>query len=503
MFEAAELGRKVSKATYNKKDPELRTALLDVQFKLRELPFQVIIIVSGVEGAGKGEVVNELNRWLDSRGMQTHAFWDESDEERERPRFWRFWRRLPPKSTIGVLFGSWYTAPIIDMALGRTSQAEFESEMDRIGEFERLLSNDGALIIKFWFHLSKKVQQKRLKQDEKNGKGSPLLKEFAKSYNRFKTVSEMAIRATDSGYSPWHIVEAEDRRYRNLAFGETLLNAIERRLEGATTAGPDPRVREENSFIAEIPEASITVLDHVDLTQKLTRKEYRERLEAAQRRLRGLAWQARKAIINTVAVFEGWDAAGKGGAIRRVTGAIDARLYRVISVAAPTDEENAQHYLWRFWRQLPRAGYFTIYDRSWYGRVLVERVENFCTHQEWSRAYQEINHFEQQLAANNTVVLKFWLHISQEEQLARFKEREKIAWKQYKLTEEDWRNRDRWDAYKHAVNDMVARTSTTYAPWTLVPGNDKWLSRVTIVETFCEQLAAALHERGMDTPKID
>ncbi len=161
MFEAAELGRTVSKAVYNKKDPELRTALLDAQFKLRELPFPVIIIVSGVEGAGKGEVVNELNRWFDTRGVQTHVFWGESDEEHERPRFWRFWRKLPPKSTIGVLFGSWYTTPIIDRVFGKRTKAEFESELDRISEFERLLSNDGALIIKFWFHLTKKAPQTR------------------------------------------------------------------------------------------------------------------------------------------------------------------------------------------------------------------------------------------------------------------------------------------------------------------------------------------------------
>lgn len=496
MFEAAELGRKVSKAVYNKKDPELRTALLDAQFKLRELPFPVIIIVSGVEGAGKGEVVNELNRWFDTRGVQTHAFWDESDEERERPRFWRFWRKLPPKSTIGVLFGSWYTDPIVKRVFNKMSQAEFESELDRIGEFERLLSNDGALIIKFWFHLSKKDQQKRLKKDQKEGKGSPILKQYAKSYNRFKAVSEMAIRATDSGYSPWHIVESSNRRYRNLAVGETLMDAIQRRLASSPTGDDDAATRTGNSFIAEIPEASITVLDHVDLQQKLSRREYDERLNAAQNRLRGLAWNAHKAGINTVAVFEGWDAAGKGGAIRRITGAIDARLYRVISVAAPTDEENAQHYLWRFWRQLPRAGYFTVYDRSWYGRVLVERVEKFCTHQEWGRAYQEINSFEQQLAENGTIVLKFWVHISQEEQLRRFKERQKIPWKQYKLTEEDWRNRERWDAYKHAVNDMVARTSTAYAPWTLVPGNDKWFARVNILETFCDRLESELKKNS-------
>ena len=490
MFEVAELGRTVSKETYAEKEPILRTALLDAQRRLRELPFPVIIIVSGVEGAGKGEVVNELNRWFDTRGVQTHAFWDESDEELERPKFWRFWRKLPPKSTVGVMFGSWYTESIIERVFRNRSRAEFERELDQISEFEQLLTNDGALIVKFWFHLTKKTQQKRLKQDRKNGKGSPLLKAYSKSYERFRSISELAIRGTDSGFSPWHIIESKDRRYRNLAVGETLLSAIQRRLDTPNPAIPptDP----DDSLVTDIPEASLTLLDKLDLGTKLTHSAYDHRLTEAQNRLRALAWRAHKAGINAVCVFEGWDAAGKGGAIRRLTGAIDARLYRVISIAAPTEEEQAQHYLWRFWRQLPRAGYCTIYDRSWYGRVLVERVEGFCDHHEWSRAYPEINHFEQQLSDDGTVVLKFWLHISPEEQLRRFEERKRIPWKQHKITDEDWRNRDRWDKYKHAVNDMVARTSTSYAPWTLVPANDKWFARVNVVETVCERLEAAL-----------
>ncbi len=490
MFEAAELGRTVSKKTYAEKEPILRTALLEAQQRLRKLPFPVIIIVSGVEGAGKGEVVNELNRWFDTRGVQTHAFWDESDEELERPKFWRFWRKLPPKSTIGIMFGSWYTESIIERVFRNLSRAEFESELDRICEFERLLSNDGALIVKFWFHMTKKTQQKRLKQDRKNGKPSPLLKVFSKNYARFRSVSELAIRATDTGFSPWHIIESEDRRYRNLAVGETLLSAIRRRLDA-----PNPTVplsQPDDSLVTDIPEASATLLDKLDLTPELSRSDYEDRLSAAQNRLRTLAWQAYKAQINTVCVFEGWDAAGKGGAIRRITGAIDARLYRVISIAAPTEEEQAQHYLWRFWRQLPRAGYCTIYDRSWYGRVLVERVEGFSAHHEWSRAYAEINDFEQQLTDTGTVLLKFWLHISPEKQLQRFEERKRTPWKQHKITDEDWRNRDRWDQYKHAVNDMVARTSTSYAPWVLVPANDKWFARVHVVETCCDQLEAAL-----------
>ena len=312
--------------------------------------------------------------------------------------------------------------------------------MEQNSEFERLLTDDGVLIVKFWFHLSGKTQQKRLKADRKDGKSSSLLKAYAKNYQRFRSVSELAIRATDSGYSPWHIIESEDRRYRNLAVGETLLKEIQRRL--GSTRPTTSRAAPEGSMVAEIPEAVVTLLDQLDLGVELTREDYVGRLAAAQNRLRTLSWRAYEAGVNTVCVFEGWDAAGKGGAIRRITAAIDARLYRVISIAAPSEEERAQHYLWRFWRQLPRAGYCTIYVRSWYGRVLVERVEGFCQNHEWSRAYHEINDFEQQLVEDGTVVLKFWLHISPEEQLRRFEERQQTPWKQHKITDADWRNRD-------------------------------------------------------------
>ena len=191
-------------------------------------------------------------------------------------------------------------------------------------------------------------------------------------------------------------------------------------------------------------------------------------------------------------VFEGNDAAGKGGAIRRVTGALDARSYHSVPVAAPTEEERAQPYMWRFWRQIPRHGRFTIFDRSWYGRVLVERVEGFCSENDWMRAYTEINDFEQQLARQNVAVVKFWLAISKQEQLRRFKAREKIAFKQFKITEEDWRNRKKWDAYEQAVCDMVDRTSTLIAPWTLVEANNKYHARIKVLKTVCQATEAAL-----------
>jgi len=218
-------------------------------------------------------------------------------------------------------------------------------------------------------------------------------------------------------------------------------------------------------------------------------------LKTYQGKLHQLAWAAYQKKVSTVIVYEGWDAAGKGGEIRRMTQAMDARLYRVISIAAPTDEEFAHHYLWRFWRHIPRAGRVTIYDRSWYGRVLVERVEKFAAEEEWKRAYLEINDFEEQLAQHDTVLIKFWVHISKEEQLKRFKARELVPYKQYKLTEEDWRNRDKWDAYCDAIDDMVARTSTDFAPWTLIAGNDKQFGRIQAIQTVCDRLEAALEKK--------
>jgi polyphosphate kinase 2 (PPK2 family) len=196
------------------------------------------------------------------------------------------------------------------------------------------------------------------------------------------------------------------------------------------------------------------------------------------------------------------DAGGKGGAIRRITNAIDARLYQTIPIAAPTDEEKDHHYLWRFWRHIPRSGRVTVYDRSWYGRVLVERVEGFATEAEWKRAYLEINEFEEQLVESGIILFKFWMHIGQDEQLRRFKAREEVPYKQHKITDEDWRNREKWDQYKAAVNEMVIRTSTEYAPWELIPGNDKPYARIAVLQTICGGLRKALAEEpGKKTPK--
>ena len=499
MFEAAELGRKVAKEDYEKQLPELRSGLLETQLELRKATVPVILVFSGADGAGKSETVQRLYEWLDPRGLETSAFGAPSDEERERPGYWRFWRTLPARGRIGMYLTSWYTDPLIKRAYGKLRPADLDEELSRIAFFEQMLVDDGVLLLKFWLHLSKKAQKKRLQtlagNKETSWRVSPLEWKHYKLYGRFIKASEQALRRTDTAHAPWFLIEAEDLHYRELMVGRILIEAMRRRLAGngrGDGAAAAPRLPSHTPAPPPVPKASVTVLDHVDLSQRLKGGAYRRKLLRLQGRLNGLARAAAEKKVSSVVVLEGWDAAGKGGSIRRLTEAMDPRLYRVIPVAAPTDEEKAHHYLWRFWRHLPRAGRVTIYDRSWYGRVLVERVEGFAKEAEWMRAYPEINAFEEQLAEAGIVITKLWIHISPEEQLRRFQHRKQTLYKRHKITDEDWRNREKWGAYHAVVNDMVVRTSTRHAPWTLVAGNDKKVARIQILETFCRRLARAL-----------
>ena len=491
MFESAELGHKIDKATYDKEVPKLREELLNAQFDLaQKARFPVIILVGGVDGAGKGETVNLLNEWMDPRHIQAHAMGEMSDEERERPAMWRFWRELPPKGKIGVFFGSWYTAPIVRRTLKQTSAAALNQSIEQINHFEKMLTDEGALILKFWFHLSKDAQEKRLKSLEKDPKTRWRVTKLDwarfKIYDKFRKVSEHALRETSTAEAPWIVVEGADPRYRSLTVGKILLEAMRKRLD-STVKPVAPSVAP-----LQAPIDQLDVFDKLNMSQKIDKKKFETELEKYQGKLNLLTRDPRFHKMSVIALFEGSDAGGKGGAIRRITGALDARHYRIIPVAAPTEEERAQPYLWRFWRHIPRTGRVTIFDRSWYGRVLVERVEKYCSEADWMRAYSEINDFEEQLVDNNTVLVKFWLAITKEKQLRRFKEREKIGFKRFKITDEDWRNREKWDDYEHAVCDMVDRTSTEVAPWTLVEANDKNFARIKILKTLCQRIEAEM-----------
>jgi polyphosphate:AMP phosphotransferase len=489
MFEAAELGHEIPKADYEKEVPALRAGLLQAQRDLMEAKVPLILIVSGADGAGKSETVNRLHEWFDPRGLETNVFGPLSEEERDRPAYWRFWLSLPARGRVGMFFGSWYTDPIIRRTYKESGGAEFDRSLSRIEFFEQQLAQDGALIVKLWLHLSKKAQKKRLTKLESDPKTrwrvSPLDWKHFKLYDRFVQFSEQALQRTDTGFAPWTVIEAADDRYREITVGKTVLEAITKRLAAPKSAGTPPKQ-------AIPPGAVMSVLDRVDLKKTVSLKDYDSKLARLQGKLNQLSHAAWEKKVSSVLVFEGWDAAGKGGTVRRLTSAMDARLYRVVPIAAPTDEERAHQYLWRFWRHIPRSGRVTIFDRSWYGRVLVERVEGFAREDEWKRAFQEINEFEDQLVEHGTMVTKFWVHISKDEQLRRFKERQKTEFKQYKITDEDWRNRKQWDAYESAINEMVVRTSTRDAPWVIVAGNDKRNARIQVLETVCRRLEKAL-----------
>jgi polyphosphate:AMP phosphotransferase len=510
MFEAAELGRKVSSEDYKAQVPALREDLLEVQRGLRENPrSSVIILFGGVDGAGKSESVNLLNEWMDPRWLLTRAYGPPSEEERERPEYWRFWRDLPPKGRIGFFLSAWYSRPLVDRVHRRSSRSKFRAQLDEIIDFERGLTDNGALILKFWMHLDKRSQKARLKKLEKD----PLTRwrvtreqwRNFKLYERFIDAAEEMITRTSLANAAWTIVEGGDDRYRSLTIATHIRDAIRKRLAAPPAvvtpkshdaiSARNPGVTASATARKTVRTAQPTILSKLDMMQRVDPKPYKEKLERLQGRINALHRRAQRRGVSVILVFEGWDAAGKGGAIRRLTAAIDARDYQVIPIAAPTDEERVQHYLWRFWRHLARRGRLTIFDRSWYGRVLVERVEGFASEQEWMRAYAEINQFESQLVAHGIVLLKYWMHITNEEQLERFHGREKAAYKRWKLTDEDWRNRKQWDAYQQAVNDMVERTSTHQAPWTLVEANDKNFARLKVLSTVCDRLTEYLDAR--------
>ncbi|HEX8593403.1 MAG TPA: polyphosphate:AMP phosphotransferase [Pseudomonas sp.] len=491
MFESAEIGHVIAKETYDAEVPALREALLDAQFELHEQAGrQIIVLINGIEGAGKGETVKLLNEWMDPRFIEVRTFDSQTDEELAHPTAWRYWRQLPAKGKMGIFFGNWYSQMLQGRVHGLFKDAVLDQAITGSERLEKMLCDEGAVIFKFWFHLSKKQMKSRLKllKDDPlhSWRISPLDWQQSKTYDKFVRFGERVLRRTSRDYAPWHVIEGVDPYYRSLTVGRLLL-------EGLQTALKTPQTESSVVTVAPRPAShgEVTLLSSLDMTLNLNKDDYEEQLITEQARLSGNIRDKRMRKHALVAVFEGNDAAGKGGAIRRVAAALDPRHYNIVPIAAPTQDELAQPYLWRFWRQIPPKGKFTIFDRSWYGRVLVERVEGFCSEADWLRAYGEINDFEEQLTESGIVVVKFWLAIDEDTQLERFKAREKIPFKRYKITDDDWRNRNKWPQYRDAICDMVDRTSTEIAPWTLIEANDKRWARVKVLRTLNEALEAA------------
>ncbi|MDE2489366.1 MAG: polyphosphate:AMP phosphotransferase [Elusimicrobia bacterium] len=485
MFESAEVGNTLDKKVYARRLEQARVSLLQAQAALAGTRFRLMILVGGVEGGGKTELARHFLDWLDPRGLQVEAYGDPSSEEDERPEYWRYWRTLPASGRGSILVGSWYTRPIVSRVFKRIGEGDFDRALDRANDFEAMLVREDTVLVKLWLHLSKKEQKARFRELEKDPDTAwRVTKEdwkYSAKYDRFVKVCAAALAKTGTAAAPWTVIEATDRRWRNATAAETVLAAMQDAVARSKKAVP-PNAPDR-------PKApKVSVLTRLDLSKTLGDAAHDEKLLKQQARVAWLTRRLRKEGRSLICAFEGVDAAGKGGSIRRLLSAIDARSARVTAVAAPTDEERARPYLWRFWRHLPRLGHVEIYDRTWYGRVLVERVEGFCAAVDWKRAYREICAFEEEMTESGIVVCKFWLQISPEEQLRRFKSRTQTPFKQYKITPEDWRNRAKWDAYQAAAVEMIERTGTPYAPWTLVEAEDKRWARVKVLKTVADRL---------------
>ena len=443
--------------------------------------------------------INRLIQALDPRGFDVYACDRPTEDEQMRPFLWRYWTKTPAKGRIAVFDRSWYRSVQVDRFDGLTPEDKLGDAYQDILSFEKQLCDDGTVIMKFFLYIDNDEQKRRFKKLEGSKETSWRVTDEDwnrnKYFGRYLKMNEEMLEKTDTDYAPWVIIEAVDKDYAALKIASTVMDRLEYELEHS---------RPEEEKTAQGQEAKIRerfkngVLSGIDLSKSLTEEEYKTRLKKLQKRLAELHSELYRLRIPVVIGFEGWDAGGKGGAIKRLTSNLDPRGYRVNPTAAPNDIEKVHHYLWRFWNNVPKAGHIAVFDRTWYGRVMVERIEGFCSEAQWRRAYQEINEMESHMANAGAVVLKFWLHIDKDEQERRFRERQANPAKQWKITDEDWRNREKWDQYEEAVNEMLIRTSTTYAPWIVVEGNDKRYARVKVLQTVVDALEKKIKEVKTD-----
>ena len=494
MLEQIDLSKKIPRAEYKAIMADLELKLGDLQRQAKDLNIPVIIIFEGWDAAGKGTAINRFLLSLDSRGFRVHPTNPPNEEEMLRPFLWRFWTKTPERGRIAIFDRSWYGKVLVERVDKIVKKKVWSQAYDEIKSFERQLADDGNVIIKFFLHITQKEQKRRFKKLEGNPSTSWKVDEddwkHHRQYDTYLEATEEMLAKTDTDYAPWTIVEAHDRRFATVKVFNTVIEAMEREIHAVKNAETKNDIVKTST--AQLANISSSILDKADLSLVLTREEYVASLKTCQRRIREIEHEVYLKRLPVIIVYEGWDAAGKGGNIKRLVQGMDPRGYEVISIGVPNDVEKAHHYLWRFWSNIPKAGHIALFDRSWYGRVLVERIEGFCSEEEWKRAYREINEMEDHLVNFGTVLVKFWVQIDQEEQLRRFEERGNTPHKQWKITDEDWRNREKWDQYKAAVDEMLYRTSTSYAPWTIIESNSKWYARIKALTTVIKEVERQL-----------
>ena len=481
MFEQYDLTKKTDDKTFEKAIGPLQQQMGVLQRSLRDHKIPTIIVVEGWNASGITMVINELIQFLDPRGFSMHSIGSPNDEERARPLLWRFRVRTPSKGRIAIFARSWYSRALAEQMSGIDWKNAMKRSIASINSFERHLSDDGAIIIKFYLHISKEEQKKRLDEREHNPLTSWMITtgewDFHHHYDSYLPIIGQFLEGTDFPHAPWTIVEATDKNHTVLKIYSTVVKTLEKHLAQKDSHG---KKEKENDIVKP---KKIGFKRKSAPPSSFSKDEYEQDLLKYQDRIRDLQYSLYKRKIPLIIMYEGWDAAGKGGNIMRLVRHMNPRGYDVVPIGRPDQTELDHHYLWRFYTRFPKNGNITIFDRSWYGRVLVERVEGFCTPHEWKRAYNEINEMEEVYVGSGSGLLKFWLEIDKDEQLKRFSQRQNDPLKQWKITDEDWRNRKKWDEYEEAVDEMLARTSTQLAPWTVIESDDKQYARLKTLQT--------------------
>ena len=466
-----------------------RAKLFGYQMRLKEARLPVMVIFEGWDAAGKGSVLGKVIKNIDPRFFQV-ATMDAppTPDEKRRPFLYRYFVEIPEAGKFKFFDTCWMKEVTEVMCRKDFSEEDYLKHIDSINMTERQLTDNGYLVMKFFFHISKKEQQKRLDALRENKNTSWRVSEEDlwqnKHYNIFLDVFDRYLTDTNRSNAPWYIIDAKDHKWAELQVMQFLNQGIETALKNSAYAVP---ILQNTFRMKKMP-----LLADIPLDKEISEDEYRSELKKLQKELSDLHNEIYRKKIPVVIAYEGWDAAGKGGNIKRITEALDPRGYIVHPIASPEPHEKARHYLWRFWNRLPKTGHIAIFDRTWYGRVMVERLEGFCSENDWQRAYNEMNEFEKELAEWGAVVIKFWVQIDSDTQLARFTDRQNTPEKQWKITDEDWRNREKWDLYEGAIDEMIAKTSTTFAPWYVLESVDKKYARIKALKIVIEQIKKAL-----------
>lgn len=503
MLSEVDLTKRIEKPKYKEKIKLMKAELEVLQRTIQKHKISVIILIEGWEASGKGKAIKRIIEPLDPRNFTVFSSTVPSDVDRRYPFLKRYWEVTPKEGKILILDKSWYRDIYSDVYNSELTDDEIKKRIESVNTFERQLTDSKTLILKFFLHISKEEQRKRF--DELLSDRTTLwrvrkkdLKQNEKYQKYYKKIDSVLL-STNTPYARWNVISAEQSENAAIEIYDVILSRINKAIECVEAGVPlydRYEAESENglhpSIVVRHMLTGFPVLKNIDLSLSLNKAEYNKRLERLQERLGSLHSMIYCNRTPVIIMYEGWDAAGKGGNIKRVSEALDPRGYSVNPIAAPDKEELLHHYLWRFWRKLPKSGHIAIFDRTWYGRVMVERIEGFCSENEWKRAYREINEFEEQLCRWGAILVKFWVDVDKDEQLRRFKERENTPNKRWKITDEDWRNREKWDLYETAVDEMFRKTSTEAAEWTVLESNNKLYARIKALEIIIEAIEKKL-----------